>query len=557
MTDRGAPLPSAPSAADVDVVVVGTGSAAMVAAITAHDQGARVAMVEGTSSIGGTTAVSGGGIWMPQNHRMGTLGAVDSRDEALEYMTRMSAGRTPAALLERYVDDGPGIVADLEKRTSLRLQAMSWPDYHPEMDGAKATGRMLEPELFDTGRLGRWAQHLRRPPVLGLPLTLQEATVEWRPTYHPERFDAAEVERRVADHRVACGQALIGALLEGCLARGIEPTLETRACEIAMSGDKVVGLVAEHAGRRSEIAAGAVVLATGGYEWNADLRTRFLPGPLTHPHSPPSNQGDGLLMAMGIGADLANMNETWWYPASQIPGEVYDGRPLSRFVGVERTAPHTIMVDRFGQRFVNEAANYNDMVKAFFSFDANQYSPRHLPCWVIFDNQYRSRYPVSTTRPADPDPDWLLVDGSVEGLADKVGIDPVGLVATVERWNRFVRDGLDSDFGRGTSAYDRFHGDPSAAHPNLGSIERGPYYALPVYVGSVGTKGGPRVDTHGRILHVHDRPIPGLYGAGNVIASPAGPAYFGGGTSIGMAVVWGALAGSHAAGFATTGAQAS
>ena len=228
---------------------------------------------------------------MPQNHRMAALGDADSRDEALDYMTRLSAGRTPQELLERFVDDGPAIVADLEKATSLRLQAMSWPDYHPEMDGAKATGRMLEPELFDTGRLGVWAGRLRRPPVLGLPLTLQEATVDWRPTYHPERFDAAEVERRVTDHQVACGQALIGALLEGCLSRGIEPVMETRACEIVMKGDTVAGLVADHAGRRSAVAAGAVVLATGGYEWNADLRTRFLPGPLTHPHSPPGQPG--------------------------------------------------------------------------------------------------------------------------------------------------------------------------------------------------------------------------------------------------------------------------
>jgi 3-oxosteroid 1-dehydrogenase len=539
-----------------DVVVVGSGAAALTAAITAHDQGARVTLVERTSSIGGTTAVSGGGIWMPQNDHMAELGVHDSRPEALEYMTRLTAGRTPADLLERYVDEGPGIVADLEKRTPLRLQPMTWPDYHPEMDGAKASGRMLEPALFDTGRLGPWAERLRRPPVLALPITLQEATVEWRPTYRPERFDADEVQRRVADHRVACGQALIGALLEACLGRGIEPVLETRACEIAMRDGRVAGLVVDRNGRRTVLPTRTVVLATGGYEWNPDLRTRFLPGPLTHPHSPPANEGDGLAMAMDVGADLANMNETWWYPASSVPGEEYEGRPLARFVGVERTAPHSVMVDRFGQRFVNEAANYNDMVKAFFSFDANQYSPRHLPCWVVFDHQYRSKYPVVTARPGDPDPDWLLVDGSLEGLAARVGIDPEGLRGTIERWNRFVADGRDRDFGRGASAYDRFHGDPSASHPNLGSIERGPFYALPVRVGSVGTKGGPRVDTHGRVLHVDDRPIPGLYGAGNVIASPAGPAYFGGGTSIGMGLVWGQLAGSHAATFATAGPAA-
>lgn len=554
MTDPVAePNPPLP---DADVWVVGTGAAALAAAISAAERGARVAVIESSSSVGGTTAVSGGGIWMPQNHRMAAAGVEDSRQEALAYMNRLTAGRAPVELLERFVDAGPGILADLEARTPLELHPMSWPDYHPEMEGAKVSGRMLEPDLYDTKRLGPWAARLRRPPVLGLPITLQEATVEWRPTFTPERFDAEAVQQRVTEGRVACGQALIGALLEACLARGIEPALETRAVEITTGGDRVSGLVVERAGTRTRVTATAVVLATGGFEWNDGLKKRFLAAELTHPHSPPGNQGDGLVMAMDVGADLGNMTETWWYPASSLPGDTYEGRPLARFVGVERTAPHSILVDRFGRRFVDEAANYNDMVKAFFSFDANEYLPRHLPCWVVFDSQYRSRYPVATLRPTDPDPDWLVVDDSLEGTASKAGIDPVGLVETVERWNRFVREGCDRDFGRGSSAYDRFHGDPTAPHPNLGSIERGPFYALEIHIGTVGTKGGPRVDADGRVMHVHDRPIPGLYGAGNVVASPAGPAYYGGGTSIGMALVWGRLAGEHAASHVAAGATA-
>ncbi len=536
-----------------DVVVVGSGAAALAGAIAAHDNGARVTVVERTSSLGGTTAVSGGGIWMPQNLHMAALGIDDSREEALAYMGRLTAGRTPVELLERYVDEGPGIVAGLEESTPLRLRPMTWPDYHPEMEGARSSGRMLEPALFDTGGLGAWAERLRRPPVLGLPITLQEGTVDWRPGYFPERFDAEEVRRRVVDHRVACGQALIAALLEACLLRGIEPALGTRACEVTLEGQRVSGLVVDHDGRRSVLPAAAVILATGGFEWNRELTARFLPGPLTHPHSPPANEGDGLYMAMEVGADLANMTETWWYPAAAVPGEEYEGRPLARFLGIERTAPHSVIVDRFGQRFVDEAANYNDMQKAFFPFDANEYTTRHLPCWVVFDRQYRSRYPVVGVRPGDPDPEWLTVDDTVEGLAAKVGIDPVGLTGSLERWNRFVAAGCDRDFGRGSSAYDRFHGDPSAPHPNLGTVDQGPFYALPVHVGSVGTKGGPRVDAHGRVMHVRDRPIPGLYGAGNVIASPAGPAYYGGGTSIGMGLVWGHFAGSHAAAYATVG----
>ena len=405
---------------------------------------------------------------------------------------------------------------------------------------------MIEPALYDTNRIGEWAARLRRPPVLGLPLTLQESTVDWSPSYTPERYDGAEIRRRVEAHQVACGSALVAGLLEGCLARGIEPILSTRAAELIVRDGAVAGLVAERDGRRIDIGARAVVLASGGYEWNSELCSRFLPGPLTHPTSPPGNEGDGLLMAMEAGADLANMNEAWWYPAGAVPGEEYDGRPLARFIAVERTAPHSIMVDRFGHRFVNEAANYNDMQKAFFAFDANDAAPRHLPCWVVFDEQYRSRYPVINVRPGAPDPPWLSAHDTLDGLAAAVGIDATGLREAVQRWNGFVAAGRDRDFGRGDSYYDRFHGDPTAAHPNLGSIERPPYYALPVHLGAVGTSGGPRIDDQGRVQHVRDRSVPGLYGAGNAIASPAGPAYFGGGATIGMALVWGHVAGATA-----------
>ena len=530
-----------------DVIVIGSGGAALAAALSAHDAGARVTVIERADSVGGTTAVSGGGVWMPDNH---VHRVADSREEALAYMARLSRGRSPAELLARYIDDGPRILAGLEERTRLRFGAISWPDYHPEMEGARESGRMIEPALFDTTLLGDWAKKLRRAPVLGLPLTLQESTVTWTPSYTPERYDGAEIKRRVAAGQVACGQALIAALLDGCLTRGIEPMLGVRAAELMVREGAIAGLVVERDGRREDIAASAVVLASGGYEWNGELCSRFLPGALSHPTSPPGNEGDGLLMAMEVGADLANMNEAWWYPAGAVPGEEYEGRQLSRFIAVERTAPHTIMVDRFGRRFVNEAANYNDMQKAFFAFDANEASPRHLPCWVLFDRQYRSRYPVITTRPGAPDPDWLAVDDTLDGLAAKVGIDPVGLNETVQRWNGLVAAGRDRDFGRGDSFYDRFHGDPTTSHPNLGTIEQPPYYALPVHLGSVGTSGGPRIDVHGRVQHVRDRPIPGLYGAGNAIASPAGPAYFGGGTTIGMGLVWGHIAGAHAAGCA-------
>lgn len=527
-----------------EVVVIGSGAAALSAALAAHDAGANVAVYERSDSVGGTTAVSGGGVWMPANH---VTGAEDSRDEALAYMRALSGGRAASEHLERYVAEGPGILAALEQRSRLRFRPISWPDYHPEMEGARSSGRMIEPDLFDTSVLGDWAKRLRRPPVLGLPLTLQESTVEWTPSYTPERYDGAEVKRRVQAGRVACGQALVAALLDGCLSRRIEPVLGVRAVELQSSGGSISGLVVERDGRREAIETSAVILASGGYEWNAELCSRYLPGPLTHPTSPPVNEGDALVMAMELGADLANMNEAWWYPAGAVPGEQYEGRPLARFVAVERTAPHSIIVDRFGHRFVNEAANYNDMQKAFLAFDANEGRPRHLPSWVVFDHQYRSRYPVITARAGGADPEWLLAGESLTDLAGRAGIDAAGLEHTVDRWNGFVASGRDLDYGRGDSFYDRFHGDPAATHPNLGTIEKGPFYACPVHLGCVGTSGGPRIDADGRVQHVRDRPIPGLYGAGNAIASPAGPAYFGGGTTIGMALVWGHIAGTTAA----------
>ncbi len=207
---------------NADVVVVGTGAAALSAALSAHDAGASVAVIERADTVGGTTAVSGGGVWMPCNH---ISGAGDSREEAATYMTALSRGRATPQHIARFLAEGPDIVAGLERRSGVRFAPMTWPDYHPEMEGAKSTGRMMEPALFDSSRLGDWANRIRPAPVLGLPLTLQESTVDWRPSYTPERYDGAEVKRRSAANQVTCGTALIAGLLEGCLARGIEPML--------------------------------------------------------------------------------------------------------------------------------------------------------------------------------------------------------------------------------------------------------------------------------------------------------------------------------------------
>lgn len=537
-----------------DVVVVGSGGAGLAAALTAAQEGARVTVLERTSLVGGSTAVSGGGIWVPGNHHMLAAGFDDSREEAITYCGRLVAGKMPDDLVEAFVDSAREMIRYLEANTSLRFRPMSWPDYHPEMEGAKPSGRMVESTLFASTSLGEWAERVRTGPVLAMPITLEEQSVTWRLGYTPEKLDRQMVRERSAAGLVTMGRALISGLLEACLSRGVRVLTQARATGLVRGSSGAVAGVRYSSGDADsygvvarELGAPAVVLASGGYEWDRELTRSFLPGPLTHPTTPPFGTGDGLRMAMEAGAGLANMSEAWWYPASNVPDDTYEGLPLNRFVATERTAPHCILVNRSGRRFVDEAANYNDMMKAFFDFDPVAYRLRNLPCWSVMDDQYRRRYSIASARPGRPDPEWLINAQSLQELAKRIGVDPRGLETTVERFNEFARAGRDPEFGRGDSYYDRFHGDPEAPHPNLGTIEVAPFYALEVHPGCVGTKGGPVTDARARVLDTRREVIPGLFAAGNVAASPAGPAYFGGGCSIAMALTWGYLAGATAA----------
>jgi 3-oxosteroid 1-dehydrogenase len=537
-----------------DVVVVGSGGAGLTAAILAHDNGARVLVLERSDKVGGTTAVSGGGLWIPMNHHMPEAGAEDSREEALAYCKRLTAGRAPDELVEAFVDTGHQLVRYLEERTPVRFRACRMPDYRTEAPGAKLGGRTLDQEMFSKAELGEWAERLRPSPLMFIPLTIDE---QLRALAKPRSVPAKTVVERMQAGLVAAGNALVGRLLKGCLERDITIRLETRARRLVVEGGRIAGLRAETAEGEVTIGArGGVVLACAGFEWNEAMKSKFLPGPITHNCSPASNEGDGLAMALEVGADLANMSEAWVYPGALIPGEEHEGRPVSRWVIGERTLPHTIMVNRYGQRFVNEGVNYNDVSKALHYFDPQAYEFRNLPAWCVFDAQYREKYLLLTIMPGDPDPDWLPRDESLSGLASQVGIDAAGLEATVARWNELVAAGKDADFGRGESGYERWIGDPEAPHPNLGSIVKPPFYALEIGAHSAGTKGGPRTNAKGQVLNVRGEPIGGLYAAGNVMAGVSGPGYYGGGGTIGLGMTFGYLCGINAAQEAKSAAAA-
>jgi succinate dehydrogenase/fumarate reductase flavoprotein subunit len=325
--------------------------------------------------------------------------------------------------------------------------------------------------------------------------------------------------------------------------------LSTAAKELIVDDGRVIGLRAERDGKELMISAKkGVILASGGFEWSRELVARFLGGVITHPNSPPGNEGDGLKMAMALGADLGNMNEAWWCPSVDVPGEEYDGKQLHRGDFAIRSLPHSIIVNRKGTRFVNEAHNYNDMMKPFMSFDPVAYDRPNLPAWLVLDQQFVDKYALVTVVPGMPVPEWIVRADSLEGLAQKIGVDAKGLAQTVGRFNEQARRGVDDDFGRGSSLYDHFYGDPEQKpNPNLGTIEKGPFYALQVHLGAIGTKGGARVDTSAQVLHVRGVPIPGLYAAGNVMAGITGPGYPGAGATIGTAMTFGYIAGRAAA----------
>jgi succinate dehydrogenase/fumarate reductase flavoprotein subunit len=299
------------------------------------------------------------------------------------------------------------------------------------------------------------------------------------------------------------------------------------------------------------VRAGAIVLATGGFEYDAELVRDFLRGPVTRPIGAPTNTGDGLRMAMRVGAQLGNMREGWWSPIVSFPGQRADGGENALLASRERALPGSVMVNGDGRRFTNEAANYNAFGGAFHQLDASRFEYPNLPSYMIFDQSVVDRFGLFGGPPGGAMPDWVTRAGTLSELAGELGLPADQVAETVKHFNDNARAGTDPDFGRGHSAFDRFPGgrttlDASSPFSTLGPVETPPFYAVEVQSSLLGTKGGPRTDREGRVLDVDGDVIPGLYAAGNVMASPAGMVYGGAGATLAVAGVWGMLAGRAA-----------
>ena len=532
-----------------DVVVLGTGAAALTAALRAHDAGASVGLFEKAEKVGGTSAWSGGMVWIPNNPHMADLGIDDSTEESMIYLMALSQGLIDAELARTLLDTGPDVVRWLEANTPTRFQIIKdFPDYHPEHPGAKpGGGRSLECPLYPYADLGDWQDRVTIGPQLSGNIMMSETSLG---RGAPDGVAPEEMaRRRIRDERGA-GQGLIGPLLRACLDRGIEPHVGTRATRLIMADDTVAGVRFDSAEGPFEVRAGAVVLATGGFEWDRKLVTSFIRGPLERSASVPTNTGDGLRMAMRVGSDLGNMREAWWVPIIDVPIE---GEGMAAWqVNGERSRPHSIMINTHGKRFTNEAANYNALGAAFHVLDVSTFEYINHPAWLVFDDHYLARYGLAGFKSGQgrPTPDWITEGATLTELSDKIGVPTEALAATIERWNGQTAAGQDTDFGRGDGVHERWWGDPKygdSALSTIGPLDTAPFYAVKVRSGALGTKGGPRTDGNARVLDVDGDPIVGLYAAGNVMASAMGMTYGGAGGTLGPAMVFGYLAGRDAA----------
>ena len=538
-----------------DVVVAGSGAAALVAAVTAADAGLSVVVLESTDRWGGSSAMSGGGLWLPNNPLMRRDGAADSRDEALQYLAQtVGDDAGPGASPERreaFVDGVEPTVALLERVGIQLARAPKYPDYYPELPGGKI-GRALEVKPFDIKTLGPWWGSSRGQDGVPAPVMTDDFYLLQRAWTSGTGFlRGAQVAGRVAamlvkrQHRVGMGAALTASLLDVLLRQGVPVWLNAPVNELVVEDGRVTGVVTAREGQPTTVRAGrGVVLGAGGFDHNAEWRERYQGVDGTASSGSKGNLGSAIAAAQAAGGALALMDDAWW--GGSIPPAAPD--MSASFLVSERAVPHSLIVDAAGQRFANEAESYVDLGHHMRAH------PVTGTFWMIADARHARRYLRSYAM--DPRAVKKMKAAGIwqqgatlADLAGAMGVDVGTLQATVDRFNGFARTGIDQDFGRGNSAYDRYYSDPSCRpNPNLGTLEKGPFTAVQIVAGDLGTKGGIVTDAHGRALREDGSVIEGLYAAGNCSASVMGRTYPGPGSTLGPAAVFGHLAALHIAG---------
>ena len=552
----------------VDVLVVGSGAGGLLSGLVAATNHADVLIVEKESLWGGTSATSGGGIWIPGSDQAAAAGFVDNLDDAFAYVRGLSADNVPDANIRAYVDNAARMLRWVGAHTALDYQAFPYPDYHAERPGGSQTGyRTHMPLPLDGRALGDEVRTLRfASPAASLfgylnwhfdeTYMLLFRAKGWQThlaksfarywTDWPFRFTSRK------DRRLTLGNALTGGLRIALDRAGVPLWLDSPLEELLMHDGRAVGAVVRHDGRSIRIAARrGVVLAAGGFDKNAAMRVAHAPH---YPNALYSggtggNTGDTIRAGEQVGAATMNLHSAWAAPVFHVPGE-----DRGRLVTIERALPGCLMVSSTGVRYLNEAASYHIVGQQMAQREKEHGDGS--PSWFVFDHRYRHRYPVGPLYPIMPD--WmhgkavrsiLRKAPTIAQLAGKIGIEPAVLEQTIGRYNEFAEQGVDPDFQRGEAAYDKMYGDASVTpNPCLRPLNQGPYYAMPIYPGDIGTNGGLTTDALARVLDTSGAPIEGLYAIGNNAASAMGESYPGAGVTLGPAMTFGYIAANHMTG---------
>lgn len=536
------------------MVVVGAGGAGMSAALAAGRRGLDTIVVEKSAYFGGSTARSGGGVWIPGNYALKAAGEDDDLASSKQYLDSIVGDAVSKVRRDTYVDRGAEVMDFLRENTPVRFTWVpEYADYHPEAPGGRPRGRTVEPVPIDARFLGEELERLH-PPYTKAPANLivtqamyRKISLGLRTVKGPLTMIMVLFRRLVSmmlgRKMFAMGNAIAIGLRKGLIDAGVPVHYEHELTDLLLEGGRVVGVVVEHDGARHEIRARrGVVLGSGGFERNPELRAKFLPQPTSEEWTTGSafNTGAGLEAGIAAGAATDIMDDAWWGPTIPLPNGPW-------FCLAERNLPGSIMVNQAGQRYMNEALPYVEAVQAMYR--GEQTGVGHVPSWMIIDQRYRNRYLFAGLSPRQPFPGRWYKNGTIKKagtlaeLAAEIDVPADALVATVERFNGFARTGVDEDFHRGESAYDKYYSDPTVKpNPSLHTIDQGPFYAVKIVPGDLGTKGGLLTDERARVVRADGSVIPGLYAAGNVSAAVMGYTYAGPGATIGPALVFGYLA---------------
>jgi succinate dehydrogenase/fumarate reductase flavoprotein subunit len=548
--------------AEVDLLVVGSGTG-LAAALAAHEQGLSVLVVEKSAYVGGSTARSGGALWLPASPVIEDCGGVDPMDRARTYLNTVVAESAPEARSAAYLDSLPATVEMLRRKTPMKLfWAKEYSDYHPEAAGGSAAGRTCECRPLDTAILGEYLSALR-PGVMEvkIPMPTTGADYRWLNLMsRVPRKGIPTIAKRLAQgvgglalrrRYAAGGQALAAGLFAGAVRAGIPIWLNTALVELATRDGAVTGAVVEHGGTQFTVSARrGVVLAAGGFDHNMDMRWKFQSESLASNFSlgAESNTGDAIRIGQDVGADIALMEQSWWFPAvAPLP----DRAPAVMLA--ERSLPGSFIIDQHGKRFVNESTDYMTFGQRVLQLEAAGTPVESM--WIVFDQKYRNSYVFAAELfPRMPIPQSWYEAGvavradSLTELATEMGIPVDEFLGTAKRFNENAFAGEDPDFQRGRSAYDRYYGDPTITpNPNLRPLVKGPFYAVKVVLSDLGTCGGLRADDHARVLREDGTVIDGLYAIGNTAANAFGNKYPGAGATIAQGLVYGYIAALDAA----------